>query len=375
QWGAELTGDFDVKFTAQVNLLTAGATLSGFKVYFNIAVYDKPVTVNWTTLNGTQTVSTGSLSFICTPFQSLNIDTVTVVPSVINNDPYFDFRVFNRNDFQIPISRFVTQLQTIGGGTMRPSKITAPAGWQLDSVTALYAYFRTTTSPIAGGDNLSGFKVCLRGNPAVNKFTFNWFTYEEGDALLGRDTIRNISVTFSGSASEADSLSAAVVNGCLYALTVKNYHVSNSQPPSKIRKIVLLSKTPGLIFTAAPSAPVNWSKTVTQDSIVYTASADSSALSSSKVTNLFRFSVDPPNTNPFKVGWRTYKTLSEVLSTGEMQLQCNEQPPLEDNATIDVVDTCNWNIRITNQHNTPASDLYAIELSIPAGSGILTTVA
>src|SRR5687768_11327163 len=36
QWGTEITDDLNVKYTAQVNLLAPGATLSGFKLYFNI---------------------------------------------------------------------------------------------------------------------------------------------------------------------------------------------------------------------------------------------------------------------------------------------------------------------------------------------------
>jgi type IX secretion system substrate protein len=161
-------------------------------------------------------------------------------------------------------------------------------------------------------------------------------------------------------------------------LTVKNYHVANTLLPSQIRKVVLWSKTPGLIFTGAQSAPTNWTKRVSAagDSVIYTANHDSAALASSKVSSLFRFSVDPPTSDAFKIGWRTFRTLTDPLSTGEMQLQCSEQPPLQDVATIESVDECSWNIRITNQHNTPASsDLYAIDLSIPAGSGTLTTFA
>jgi hypothetical protein len=131
------------------------------------------------------------------------------------------------------------------------------------------------------------------------------------------------------------------------------------------------------MFTAAPSAPPNWTKRVSAsgDSVIYTASADSSALPSGKVSNLFRFSVDPPSTAGFTIGWRTFRTLTDPLSTGDLQLQCNEQPPLKDIATIEVVDVCNWNLRVTNQHNTPSSDLYAIELSIPSGTGTLTAIA
>jgi hypothetical protein len=195
QWGTEITDDLNVKYTAQVNLLAPGATLSGFKLYFNIpnSEYDKNFSVNWSTLNGTQVVSSGSLDIICTPFQGQVIDTVTVSPSVINNDPYFNFTVTNRNAFDVPIARFIVQLQTTIGGTMRPSKVTAPSGWVVDSVTPLFAYFRTSTNPINGDESLGGFTVALRGNPAINKFTFNWFTLEEGNGL---DATRSVIFRF-----------------------------------------------------------------------------------------------------------------------------------------------------------------------------------
>lgn len=379
QWGGEiLPGDLIVSFTAQVNLLTWNTDKSGFvlDMFVEAEDFDKPVNVKWTTLNGTQTVSTGNLTFICTPFQYGDIDTVTVVSSISNNNPCFDFTVFNKNANVYPVSRLVFQLTNPTSGTIRPSRVTAPSGWELDSVNALSAYFSTSTDPIQFGDNLGGFDVCLRGNTAVNKFTFNWFSYEEGNALLGRDTLRDISVPGSFTAvAESDSLTAAVVDGCLYELTVKNYHVANGLLPSRIRKVVLWTKTAGVSFTAAPSAPPNWSKVIKADSIIYTASADSTALPSGIISNLFRFSVDPPSSSPFTLGWRTFRDLTNGLSTGDLQLQCNEQPPLDDMAALEVIDVCNWNIRITNQHNTPASDLYGIELSIPAGSGTLTTFA
>jgi hypothetical protein len=243
-------------------------------------------------------------------------------------------------------------------------------------VTSTHAYFSTLTNQIVDDESLGGFRVCLRGNPAVSNFSFVWFTYESGTAVMGRDTLRNISVTFTGSAAEADSVSAAVVDGCLYAMTVKNFHVSNTQLPSKIRQVVIWSKTPGLTFTAAPSAPINWTKRLSanKDSVIYFANHDSASLPSGRISSEFRFQADPPSNDPFKIGWRTFRTLTDPLSTGEMQLQCFEQAPTGDVASIEEIDECNWNIRITNAHNNPASsDLSAVELSIPAGSGTLVT--
>jgi hypothetical protein len=373
QWG-ETIMDVTASYTAEVNPIPAGGSKGDFGICLGVSKMDQPINVKWVTLNSLIGIDSGTIQFICSPTQSYHNDSVSVVPSVVNNDPHFAFTLYNKNDFAIPIARFAAQLVTPSGGTMRPSKIVPPTGWKIDSVTGSTSYFSalSQTDYINYDEVKSGFKVALRGNPSLNRFSFAWFTYDEAGALVSRDTVRNIPVTFTGFASDADTLKALVLNGCLYELTVKNYHVSNTTPISKIRKVVLWRKDASIKFTTAPTAPPSWTKTVKDDSIIYVAQDDQSSIPSGIVNSQFRFNVDAPLT-PFNIGWRTYKTLSaaDTLSTGNLSLQCQKEAPKSDDATISDAGLCSYLLKVFNEHNQPPSNLTAVKLSIPQGKGKL----
>lgn len=373
QWG-ETINDVTASYTAEISGIPAGGKKSDFGICLGVAKMDQPVNVKWVTLNSLIPIDSGTLQFICSPTQSYRNDSVSVVPSVVNNDPQFAFTLYNKNDFAIPTARFAAQLVTPSGGTMRPAKISPPTGWKIDSVTSSFAYFSALgqTDYINYDEVKSGFKVVLRGNPALNKFSFAWFTYDEAGALVSRDTVRNIPVTFTGFSSDADSLKAVVLNGCLYELTVKNYHVSNTTPISRIRKVVLWRKDASIKFTTAPTAPPSWTKTVKDDSIIYVAQDDQSSIPGGVVSSLFRFNVDAPSAL-FNVGWRTYKTLaaSDTLSSGTLVLQCQKEAPKSDDATISDAGLCSYLLKVFNEHNQPPSNLVAVKLSIPQGKGKL----
>lgn len=371
QW-AENISDVTASYVAEVSPIPAGGQKGDFGICLGVSKQDVPINMKWVTYNSLSPIDSGTIQFICSPTQSYRNDSVSVVPSVVSNDPVFNFTLYNKNDFAIPISRFATQMVTQSGGTMRPSKISPPQGWKLDSVTNSYAYFsaQTQSDYLFYNEIKAGFKVTLRGNPSINKFSFAWFTYDDGGALISRDTIRNIPITFTGFAPDADTVKATVLNGCLYEMTVKNYHVSNQIPISKIRKIVLWRKTPGVSFSTAPSAPNFWTKTVKADSIIYSAPSDTLSIPSGVVSSLFRFSVDAPTT-PFTIGWRTYRTLVDTLTSGELLLQCQKEAPKSDTATISDVGLCSYILKVYNDHNQPPSNLTAIKLSIPSGKGKL----
>lgn len=371
QWSENIL-DVTASYVAEVSPIPVGGSKSDFGICLGVQKQDQPVNMKWVTYNSLSPIDSGTLQFICTPTQSYRNDSLSVVPSVISNDPVFTFTLHNKNDFALPISRFATQMVTVSGGTMRPSKISPPSGWKLDSVTNTFAYFSAESQSdyIFYNEVKAGFKVTLRGNPSINKFSFAWFTYDEGGALVSRDTLRNIPVTFTGFVPNSDSVKATLLNGCLYEMTVKNFHVSNQIPISKIRKVVMWRKTPGVSFSSAPSAPTFWTKTVKADSIIYTAPHDSLSIPSGVVNSLFRFNVDAPSSQ-FTLGWRTFRTLVDTLSSGEMLLQCQKEAPKSDTATLSEVGLCSYILKVYNEHNQPPSNLTAIKLSIPTGKGKL----
>ncbi len=376
QW-TENIFELTASYVAEVSPIPVGGSKNDFGICLGVSPdkIDQPTNVKWVTYNSLIAIDSGTLQFICSPTQSYRNDSVSVVPSVVSNDPVFTFTLFNKNDFAAPISRFATQLVTPSAGTMRPSKISPPSGWKLDSVTSSFAYF-SALSPsdyLLSNEVKQGFKVTLRGNPSITKFSFAWFTYDEGGALVSRDTLRNIPVTFTGFVSEADSLKAAVLTGCLYELTVKNYHVSNTIPISKIRRVAIWETDPAVSLTSAPAAPNLWIKTVKADSIIYTAPHDSNAIPSGIVNSLFRFNVDAPLAS-FKVNWKTFKSLASAdsLSSGSFILQCQKEAPKSDDATISDAGLCSYLLKVFNEHNQPPSNLTAVKLSIPAGKGKLS---
>ncbi len=380
QWTANFQ-DLDASYVAQVNPIAPGATKSDFLICLGITAtsFDKPINVKWVTINSTTPIDSGLLQLICTPTQGYVNDSVSVVTSLSGTDPCFTFTVFAKNEYGIPISRFAAKLVTPDGGVIRPSKVTPPAGWVLDSVVYTVplstAYFRASSPNdyIFSGDNKGGFKVCLRGNPQVTSFNFAWFTYDDGNVLVSRDTVRDAKITFTGFAAEIDSVRAQVFTGCLYDMTVKNYHVTNLTPPSRIRRVALWRKSNDVTFLSAPAGPSNWTRTVKADSIIYYAPHDSMAIPSGIVNSQFRFSVDAPSSS-FKLGWRTWRTASyaDTLSSGELTLQCVKEQPRNDTAYISgSISECVYTMRVFNQHNTPPSNISAIRLSIPPGKGKL----
>src|SRR6185312_6079990 len=89
----------------------------------------------------------GSWTVSCTLFQSYTkLDTVSVVTSTSGTDPCFNFTVTNRNSPFANIGAISFQLQDPSAGTIRPSKVSAPQGWHLDSVTSSSAFFHATSN-------------------------------------------------------------------------------------------------------------------------------------------------------------------------------------------------------------------------------------
>ena len=371
-----------VDATADNGGIAPNQSMSGFIFSYLGAspLYDVPTTITWTTRSGGADVSTGTIQPVCTQYQSFDkIDTATVIPSTNGGDPCFTFTIINRNlqqgTYNIPIWNVAISLQSTSAGTLRPSKVTPAQGWILDSVTTYTAYFHTENTPIDDQNPaVGGFMVCLRGNTQVNKFNFVWSAFDQQNAFIDRDTIFNISNTATSSATENDVVSVTAKD-CLYTATLKNYHISNLLPPSRIVKFTIRSKTPGITFDAAPTAPPNWTKSaLPADSIVYTAKTLSDGIPSGIVTNQFSFSAKGPTTSGFNIGWETFRTQG-TISTGTISnLNCKVAVPATDSAIVGPGNgECNFKLTVLNSHNIkPQSNINMVTISIPANTGQLT---
>ncbi|MEP7235738.1 MAG: T9SS type A sorting domain-containing protein, partial [Ignavibacteriota bacterium] len=383
-WNATFT-DLDADILADNGGIAPNASLSGLGFAYTIDG-DKveppiPVSVGWRTLNAGTPLDSGVLYPVCTLYQSYTqLDQVDVSPSQSGGDPCFTFNMHNKNSQLLDIYNVGFRLQNQVAGTLRPSKIIPAKDWILDSVTTYKAYFHTVTNPIPTGGVIGGWQVCLRANPAVKKFNFVWTAYDQANSLIDRDTVFDVANTATSSATDNDSLSVKAVSGCLYNVTLKNYHLSNLLPPSRIVRLVLKSKTAGVTFDAAPAAPAKWTKTVTPDSIAYQANSLSDGIPDGVASiNQFAFSVTGATTTNFDIGWITYQAgatfPSQVsqLSTGTVTTKCTVAAKTDDIVNnVPGTNECDYKMTVNNVHNNkPASSLHTVAISIPAGSGQL----
>jgi hypothetical protein len=349
--------------------ITYPNSLSGFSFCLDNPVYDQPVLVQWTTMSNASVVTTGSITIIPTTFQTLVVlDTVTATSSIVNNDPCFNFTVFNRNSITAGIDAMSFELQGITAGTIRPGSVPAPSGWVYDSSTINRVYFHSGLgSSIDPGRSLSGFSICLRGNPAFSSFSWVWRASHEG-FLIDRDTVRSVAVsgTFNALPSN-DSMIASRQTGCLYSFTFKNYHTTNPVPPSPVDKIVLRSLTSGVKFLAATTTPPNWGKAVSTagDVLTYQAATSADALASGQVSNFFAANIDNPTSGDFQVRWIAYNG-GTAIDSSTFNLNCSAAPPANDEATIAPSGAdCGYKITAVNKHSPP-SNIASITLTINA---------
>jgi hypothetical protein len=388
-WGeADYSSDFrsiSYKLPGGGTPLQPGQTLSGF--FFchdgtSVNDIDKPVRITWKTLSLGVQQSTGVAEFICTDFQSLSkLDTVSVTSTKVGTDPVYNFTVMNRNKPALgepfDIGKMVFEMITLGAGTVRPALAEAPAGWTLDSVTPTRAYFSTLQSPIEKNQNLSGFKVGLRSSANTTKVTWVWRALTLDGGSIDRDTLRNVTTTAETGAPSDDQVTITKQAGCLYSMSVANMHNMNLQPPSRITEVRLVSKTPGVTFTAAPTKPAGWGASIksgSKDTVFYKASNEATAIPSGITSSDFAFSVDNPAGSTFNLEWQTIRN-GTIISSGSSLLSCVVEAPKSDVATITQVgQTCEYTMDVLNQHNSPASTLSAVGVSVPAGSGKITGI-
>lgn len=387
-WGEASYYDNDRRIVYELiggNPIQPNQTLPGF--YFCHSGFaeneiNKPVKITWKTYSLDVLLTTKTQEFTCTDFQSLiKLDTVTVTSSRVGTDPVYNFTVYNRNKPAFgpgfDISKLVFELTTIGAGVVRPSLVEAPAGWMLDSVTPNRVYYSALSTPLEPNQNLGGFKIGLRSNTNAKTIQWVWRALTSDGTSIDRDTLRNVANNADNGAPSDDKIEFTKQNGCLYNMSVSNLHVTNLQLPSKITGIRLISKTAGVTFTAAPTKPAKWAASIksgTKDTLTF-ATDEVNGIPSGLTYTDFAFSVDNPSGNAFTLEWQTLRN-NVVISTATTQLTCQTAAPQGDFATITKIDeNCFFNLEVTNQHNTPASSLSAVGVSIPSGAGTITANA
>lgn len=349
--------------------------LSGFSLCFGTTVTDQPVKITWKTYNNATVLTSRDIELICTPFQGMQrIDSVGFTTSTSGTDACYSFSVFNKHQPAVSqINAVSFQLLTTTAGTIRPKLVTAPEGWQLDSVTPYQAYFSTTTNPIVQGQGQSGFGVCLRSNAATKLTNWVWRVRDDAWGLVSRDTLRNLANNAQNGAPSCDEVNFTNVNGCLYNFSVANYHAMNLQPPSRITSVRLIRRSSGITFTGATTKPTGWGASVKADTIFYAASSESVGIPSGVVNTSFAVNLSNPSGGAFDLEWQTLSGTTVLCST-VVNLRCVVEAPRVDSAVITPVDgrECCYRIDIRNLHNNPPSNLMAVALSVPQGSGTIS---
>lgn len=386
-WGEAKYSDDERTITYELiggNPIQPNQDVSGF--YFCHSGFaeneiNKPVKITWKTYSLDKLLTTTTQEFVCTDFQSLiKLDTVTVTSTKVNTDPVYNFTVFNRNKpLGAPgydIGKMVFEITTVGGGNIRPSLVEAPAGWALDSVTPTRVYF-SAFQPLETNKSLGGFKVGLRSNANTKSVQWVWRAFNTEGISIDRDTLRQVANNAENGLASNDQVTFSKQAGCLYNMSVANLHITNTQLPAKITGVRLVSKTPGVTFTAAPTKPAKWSasiKTGSKDTLTF-GTDEANGIPSGLTYSDFAFSVDNPTGNEFTIEWQTLRN-NAIVSSATSPLTCQSAAAQGDAATITKVDeNCFFNIEVTNQHNNPPSAISAIGVSIPAGSGTLTANA
>lgn len=358
--------------------IAPGATKAGFSFcHDGIDSIDKPIRISWKTFNNETMLSQGTVTFICTPYQTYSrLDSVSIASTKVGTDPIYTFTVHNRNEpLKSPIGRMIFELATPTAGMFRPSSVVAPANWTLDSVTASRVYFRALQGAIYPNTSQGGFQIGLRSNTTVKNTTWVWRALDESGTLVDRDTVRNIPNNADNGAPSCDEVAFTNPNGCIYNMAVSNYHATNAFLPSKITQVRVISRTSGVTFQAAPTKPKDWSAVIkagTADTLFFTSAAEVVAIPSGLTYSDFAFSVNNPSGTAFDLEWQTLRGTAIMCSTVVSQ-QCSVEPPREDEATIQNQQgqNCSYQLTVTNAHNTPPSALRAISVEVPQGAGTL----
>jgi hypothetical protein len=369
-----------IYYTTTGNSVLAGQTVTGFEMAPELNTPDVPYTFYWSTYSNSTLVSSGSFTVFYTAFQNeTSSDTATVVASQRGTDPVFRFNVENLNSFQSQIGRVSFQLLDPTYGTIRPSYLRAPAGWNMDSATSSTVYFSGLEGNIIDVDqSLDSFIIALRANPAVTEFGWVMRCYRTQDTvIIDRDTIRNIAASGSVSATTSnDSVTATKDFGCLYNINLENFHTSNLKPASRITTFVLYGSTAGVTFAAVPTFPTGWNKSISanQDTVTFQAGSDGAGIPSGVVASSFGISMNNPSNGPFTLNWITkYKYPTQQLATvssGALSLTCAAGALAIDSASVgDGNQTCGYILTAKNVHNNPPSPVYGISLAITDGSG------
>ncbi|MDP4198531.1 MAG: T9SS type A sorting domain-containing protein [Bacteroidota bacterium] len=305
---------------------------------------DQCTEILWTTYyfrgNSVTQISSGTVCLYTTAWQGYPpIDNVTATGTLLPScDPSFNLSVTNRNGQQSQIDHL--SFEILGGqAMMRPSAVSAPDGWNIDSVTGTKAFF-SSLQGVNRGSTQTGFVVTLSSSPLLRVYNIVWRAYN-GTSIIDRDTVHDTLTTAPCAATtdaSADTIVADKIGGCAYRITAENFHVSMDRPTSPLTRVVLTSQTPGVTFETAENSPNGWATlidTPARTKVSFLPFSSAYYLPGGR-SNSFTLVVDNPSQGDFNLAWSTYDTTAgtaSLVSSGVLPLRCSI-PPVDSDTVI-----------------------------------------
>ncbi len=162
-------------------ILNPREMIEGFNFCFEfVPGQPRTVSIEWQTqYNGTE-VNTDTVSLDCT-FQVPVCDTISVgsitIPSQPEGTCCYEFTLKNQHEPVGELNGFGLVIQT-PGATIAGT----PTGpWPIEQITSTAVTFGTTTSPLASGADLRGFRICvLAPQGAAGDIVLKWISSLDG---------------------------------------------------------------------------------------------------------------------------------------------------------------------------------------------------
>ena len=352
----------------------------------NIPINDSPVTIHWSASFESNNcekygpISSGSFQVIPTAFQSYPpYDTMTATTSTPLCDPLFNFTVRNQNGLKSNIGTVKIEFLDQFSGSMRPSDVSAPPGWKVDSVTPYSATFSEGgNNYIPVGSSLGNFVVGLSADPSTTAYDFALWTYDNGDPglFIDRDTSWGIPATAKSCSLNSSDDTLRVTNnlGCAFDFNVGNSHSVSAQV-SPITKVLMHITKPGVTWSSASTplyngVPVkNWSFVGLGTSTLSWQTPTESSGQPGGVTWTYPASIDDPVQGELvTLDWidsdRASATQDSVeTSSGTDTFRC-EAPPTPDSAAVVALGNCEYEVIVKNTH-VPTSGVKQVLFTMP----------
>jgi len=346
-----------------------------------VNIYDSTVVINWSAGNATantctpiSTISNGSFELIPTSFQGFLTDTLTAISSTPLCDPVFNFTVHDQNAFRSPIGSVRIQLLDPNLGTMRPSGISAPAGWKLDSVSTYSAYF--TGEPIGSLASQNNFMVSLLASPAATSFPFVLWAHDNFGAFIDRDTVLSISATPASCSLDPSQDTLRVTNnrGCAFNFNLENSHTGEANlTVSTINKLVLHITTPGLTWSSPtpPTPNLCWSYIGPGTQTLSFQTASANCAQPSGLTWAYGAAIDGSTPGELITVQWSDSTGSTGISSGTVTFKC-VPPPTPDSVFVEAAGDCCYRVRVKNAHQPTPTNIKSVLFEMPPSNGVFS---